>query len=72
MWYALVVWFAMGEPITHPIEPITFDTRAECIEYVVENTEFNTLMFEDWSRTILDDGIEDDFAAVCITRTTEA
>lgn len=72
MWYALAVWLAMGEPVVQPVVKITFNTKSECIEYIIENSDFNMMIHEQPHIIWLDDGVEDKFAVVCQTRVVEA
>lgn len=71
MWYALAVWFAMGDPIAMPVVEVPFKTQSDCVEYIVENSDFNLVVHEQPNMIWLDDGKEDKFAIVCQTRTRE-
>ena len=71
MWYAIAVWFAMAEPMVIPVVMTQFRTQADCIEYIIENSDFNMVVHEQPNIIWLDDGIEDQFAIACQTRTQE-
>jgi len=71
MWYAVAVWFLMAPPVVMPITQVPFHSKAECIEYVIEHSEFNIKVHEVPSSVWLDDGVEDRFAVACMTRTKE-
>ena len=71
MWYAIAVWFAMAEPMVIPVVMTQFRTQADCIEYIIENSDFNMVVHEQPNIIWLDDGVEDQFAIACQTRTQE-
>lgn len=71
MWFALAVWFAMDPPMVIPIVKQTFNSKSECVEYIISNSDFNKTVYENHNIIILDDGIQDRFGAACQTRTQE-
>ena len=72
MWYAIAVWFAMAEPMAVPVVMQEFKTQTDCIEYIIENSDFNMVVHEQPNIIWLDDGVEDQFAIACQTRVSEA
>lgn len=72
MWYALAIWFVSAEPMVIPVVNIQFDSKSECVSYIVEHSNFNIMIHEQPNIVFLDDGVEDKFAIVCQTQTKEA
>ena len=72
MWYAMAVWLAAASgPQWVPVTDHTFQTRSDCIEWVIENTDFDEMVVDQWHLTVLDDGVKDQFGVACVTPTTE-
>lgn len=71
MWFAVAVWFLSSPPMAMPVVNIAFDSKTECIEYIVSNSDFNIVIHEQPNIIFLDDGVEDRFAIACQTRTKE-